>query len=85
MALVENPHHSHWWGFCFPACRTSPPIFPWPHLYRLAGLFMVIQTDASLTLGPAGRELHQGISVHLTAPRFGVLMVTIMRQLPGLG
>jgi hypothetical protein len=24
MATAKNPHHSRWWGFCFPACRTSP-------------------------------------------------------------
>jgi hypothetical protein len=24
MATAKNPHHSPWWGFCFPACRTSP-------------------------------------------------------------
>jgi hypothetical protein len=24
MALVNIPHHSPWWGFCFPTCRTLP-------------------------------------------------------------
>ena len=43
MAFANNPHHSQWWGFCFPACRTSPSV-PQPlHLHRLAGVLRVIQ------------------------------------------
>jgi hypothetical protein len=43
MALADNPHHSYRWGFCFPACRPSPPLSQWPHLHRLAGVLVVLR------------------------------------------
>jgi hypothetical protein len=38
MALVITPHHSQWWGFCFPTYRTLPQASQPPDQQRLARL-----------------------------------------------
>jgi hypothetical protein len=43
MALAGNPHRFPWWGFCFPACRTSPSVLQLLHQHRLAGILRVIR------------------------------------------
>jgi hypothetical protein len=41
MALMNTPHHSQWWGFCFPACRSLPQASQPPDQQRLARLHEV--------------------------------------------
>ena len=44
MALAENPHRSPWWGFCFPAYRTSLQA-PLHHRSRIGRLVYPERSD----------------------------------------